>query len=127
MVIDDDSTSNMICKYMIQKHVKSAVISYFEQPEKALEEIQTHYNKEDEDLKTILFLDINMPTMTGWEFLDKFKTFDPVIQNHFVIYILTSAIQDFEKEIEEYPFVAGFLAKPIKSTTIKEIREALPV
>ncbi|NEV94002.1 response regulator [Psychroflexus sp. YR1-1] len=121
LLVDDDPTNNMICKLLILQQDQEAVVSHFENPETALEELKNTYNKPDEDLKTMLLLDINMPQMTGWEFLDEFETFEPRIKDQFIVYILTSAIQDFETEEKRYPFVSGFLNKPLKIETLKQI------
>ena len=62
-----------------------------------------------------------MPTMTCWDFLDKFQMFDSSIKNIFEIYILTSAIEDFELEKTKYSMVKAFLSKPLRKATLQEL------
>ncbi len=59
--------------------------------------------------------------MTCWDFLDKFQMFDSSIKNMFEIYILTSAIEDFELEKTKYPMVKAFLSKPLRKSKLQEL------
>lgn len=121
VLVDDDRTSLLIGKFMIQKFNHRAKVVTFIAPELALEKIEKNFGDCTDDNQTILFLDINMPTMTGWEFLDTFNNFKPKIKERFLIYILSSSIEDFEKKAKKYPFVSGFLSKPIKLKYLEDI------
>ena len=125
MVVDDDPTNNMICEFTIKRFDKEAEIKTFSIPEEALASIKMEYSTTSEALPTVLFLDVNMPTMSGWEFLDVFMQFDEWVKGQFTIYILSSSIEDFTKKAEIYPFIQGFLSKPLKLTHLEEIREEL--
>ena len=122
LLIDDDATSNIICKLNIKKADPDAAVISFNDPEDALLCIKEKCVSDDKRV-CILFLDINMPTMTGWEFLDKFQEFDPKVRSKFVVYILTSSIEDFSEEKKEYPDVADVLSKPITAGKLKKIVE----
>ena len=122
LLIDDDATSNLICKLNIKKADPDAAVISFNDPEDALLCIKEKCVSDDKRV-CILFLDINMPTMTGWEFLDKFQEFDPKVRSKFAVYILTSSIEDFSEEKKEYPDVADVLSKPITAGKLKKIVE----
>lgn len=124
VLVDDDRTSLLIGKFMIQKFSQQAKVVTFIEPEIALEKIEKSFGDCTEDIQTILFLDINMPTMTGWEFLDAFNTFKPKVKEKFFIYILSSSVEDFEKKAKKYPFVCGFLSKPIKLKYLEDINSS---
>lgn len=119
MLVDDDPTSNLICKLVINQAINPENIHIFLKPENGLDFIESYLKTSEKPI--ILLLDINMPSMTGWEFLEKFITFDQEKRRKFKIFILSSAIQDFSKEAERFPFVIDFLSKPLKSAKIKEI------
>lgn len=126
MVVDDDTTNNMICELNIRRLEKEATVRLFSKPEEALDFISSTGDAVA-DYRIILFLDINMPTMTGWDFLDRFSFFSEEIRNRFTIYILTSAIQSFDQEKKKYPFVAGFLSKPLTKAALEEIFTVPPL
>ena len=123
MVVDDDTTNNMICEFTIKRFDNEAEIKVFAIPEDALAFIKKEYHTNPEALPTVLFLDVNMPTMTGWEFLDVFMQFDEWVKDQFTIYILSSSIEDFTEEAKIYPFIQGFLSKPLKISNLEIMKE----
>lgn len=125
MVVDDDATNNMICKFTIKRFDKEADIKVFSIPEAALAAIKEEYSTSCEAQPTLLLLDINMPTMTGWEFLDVFMQFDKSVKDQFIIYILSSSIEDFTEEAEYYSFIQGFFSKPLKMTYLEKVMKQL--
>ena len=112
LLVDDDVTSNIICELNILKVDPQAAVVKFNDPEKALCWIREEYEPEDEG-HTILFLDINMPSMTGWEFIEAFQKFKPQLKRTFFIYVLTSSIEDFSVERKKYSCINGILTKPL--------------
>ncbi|WP_165930312.1 response regulator [Flavobacterium sp. GT3P67] len=121
VIVDDDNTSLLIGKFTIHKFNNEAKVITFTEPEIALDKIAKGFGDYNEDIQTILFLDINMPTMTGWDFLDVFNNFHFKIKKRFLIYILSSSIEDFEKKAIKYPFVTGYLSKPLKLNYLQDI------
>ncbi len=121
MLVDDDSTSNLIGEFVIKNLDPGGDINLFEDPEVALLEIKRSYGNCRVEVETILFLDLNMPTMSGWEFLEVFKELDENLQQCFRIYILTSSIEDYSAQKDRFPFVKGFLSKPLNKGKLKEI------
>ena len=121
LVVDDDSTNNLICEFTIRRYDKSAKICSFLEPEKALKYITREYSKTEEPNSTVVFLDVNMPTMTGFEFLDEFLRFDRGVQEQFIIYMLSSSVEDFSMQAKKYPIVAGFLAKPLQISHLEDV------
>ncbi len=63
IIVDDDSLNNTICTMILEEALGDIEINEFTEPEKALLFIRENVNS-----PTILFLDINMPTLNGWEF-----------------------------------------------------------
>lgn len=125
MVVDDDTTNNMICEFTIKRVDSTANIKMFTIPEDALAYIKAEYSKTEPGMPTVLFLDVNMPTMTGWEFLDCFKHFDKAVKEQFTIYILSSSIEDFVEEAKIYPFISGFFSKPLRIGHFEEVMKEL--
>lgn len=117
LVVDDDVTNNLICEYNIKSFDGQAKVRTFTQPELALNIL----SESDLGGEVILFLDLNMPTMTGWEFLERFKNLNSEITESISIYILTSAIENGEENVGDYPFLKGFFSKPLCRSYLERI------
>lgn len=112
IIVDDDPWNNKICAFNIKKTLREANAQCFLLPEKALAFLKEEFTK---DLQpTILFLDINMPELNGWQFLEKFEKFGCDIKNNISIYMLSSSINptDIEKA-KANKFVKDFISKPL--------------
>lgn len=122
IVVDDDRTSNMICEFSLRRFSAETEIKTFIDPELALKFIEESYSDENNNTPTLLFLDINMPALTAWEFLEIFKNFPSSIKDQFVIYILTSSIDYRDKEkADTDPHVSGSLCKPLSTAVVCKI------
>lgn len=122
IVVDDDPINNMLCQFGIRRVDKEADIQVFTSPEEALDLILKNYAYPAGSIFTILFLDINMPTMTGWEFLETFKHYDPYIRNQFRIFIVSSSVDERDKErAGNNELVSEILCKPLKADEIRRL------
>lgn len=69
-----------------------------------------------------LFVDINMPFMTGWELMDKFNTETYCFPKKTAIYIISSSASKSDKQqIFNYPFITGYILKPVSKSELFEI------
>lgn len=122
MVVEDDNINNSVCKYAIRKLFSEAEIRLCIGPEEALVAIKVEYGKADTNISTVLFPDINMPSMTGWDFLNAFKDFSEDIQKQFTIYNVSSSIDQCDKDKAELNLlVSGFYSRPLKLENIRQI------
>ena len=122
IVVDDDPMNNLICKHIIHKYNGGAEILIFTEPEKALKMIVETFDGITENPETVLFLDINMPTMSGWEFLEEFENIAKKIQKQFSIYILSSSIDASDKDKANVnSLVKGYISKPLSLDLMNEI------
>lgn len=119
LCVDDDPITLMLCKKVICKTTFSNEIVTAQNGEEALQYFDAIKLKgTDSNLKKqpqLIFLDLNMPVMGGWEFLDCFSGADYSNFNTSTkVVILSSTIdpEDLEKA-KTYPMVIDFLAKPI--------------
>lgn len=120
LLIDDDPSNNLLTKISIKKVLESVDVIDFTVPEKGLEYINAEYNSNP--LNTVLLLDINMPTLTGWDVLDKLAEISEVVVPHITIYILSSSVDpaDKQKAIVN-PLVTGYLEKPLSRDTLRNM------
>ena len=122
MVVDDDRLNNLVCKHIILRFDMEAQITLFTDPEKALGFIKDTFSDPVEEGNTVMFLDINMPVISGWEFLKVFETFEEKIRKQISIYILSSSIDQSDiEEAGKNPFVQGYYPKPLSLETINLI------
>jgi CheY-like chemotaxis protein len=107
-LVDDDPINNLINRRLLAKTGICDKIIEFLSAQDALNQIKLL--KKEETL--LIFLDINMPVLNGWEFLEAYKDFFP--ERNDKIIILSSSIdyQDRQKAME-YPMISGFLEKPL--------------
>ena len=115
-LVDDDPINNLINKRLLGKTGVTNVIKEFLDGEYALQVLSTI----DPNQQVLIFLDINMPVMNGWDFLDRYMEIFPHRKD--TILILSSSIdfQDKQKAIE-YKVVYGFLEKPLTLEKIESL------
>lgn len=107
-LVDDDPINNLINRRLLGKTGISDRIEEFLGGADALEKI----NEMNPDESLIIFLDINMPVLNGWEFLNKYlETFS---HRNDKIIILSSSIDFLDRQkANGYSIVSGFLEKPL--------------
>jgi CheY-like chemotaxis protein len=116
IIVDDDRVNNNLCKFSIKSILNNSEIIVFTNPLKALEFIAANT---DSPFKSILFLDLNMPEMTGWEFLTEFEKFNEGIKNRYMIYILSSSVSPKDKEAAlSCKRIVDYLVKPLTDKLI---------
>ncbi len=122
LLIDDDPINNFLNKKIINEFVSSEIkVKDFLSPEDALKMLIHQSKNEKEELPEIIFLDINMPEMSGFEFLDLY------IKNGLnllpiVVYILSSSLDPYDIEISNsYAVIKEFISKPLEAETVKRI------
>lgn len=122
IIVDDDPFNNRICSMIIKGTLGEADIQSFTLPEEALSFIQDEYS--EMLVPAILFLDINMPTLTGWEFLEKYEDFNEKIKQKITIYILSSSIDQPDKDkADANKYIKDFISKPLNRDAIRLITE----
>jgi len=121
ILIDDDQINNMVCRKVIRTIVPKAHIQAFTDPEKGLSYVQLAFAAGDA-ANTILFLDINMPSLTGWDVLEKLSNFDSAFQERVKIFMLSSSFNASDKEKAVHnKLVSGYISKPLSGTILNTI------
>lgn len=122
IIVDDDHFSNLLSKIVLGKLFGEVEVKDFLAPELALEYIKAEFEYKQTDKKTILFLDINMPTLSGWEFLDVFDNFPESIKKKFKIYMLSSSIDPADiQRAKQNSLVIDFIEKPLNKDVLRKL------
>ena len=129
LCVDDDPITLMLCKMVISKSSFAKEIITAQNGEEAInyfDELKlNNLGAEIKKYPSLVFLDLNMPVMDGWEFLDQFSKdeYTAFFKNTKVI-VLSSTIdpKDIEKS-KTYPMVIDFLSKPITKDILEELKE----
>ncbi|MFV5690258.1 response regulator transcription factor [Flavobacterium sp. ZT3R25] len=120
-VVDDDAIYQIIVNKIIQRSEMFSAISTFKNGKDAIDALQNSLEN-DKLLPNIILLDINMPIMDGWEFMEEMELLKSQISKQIIIYIVSSsiAIEDKNKS-KTYPDILGYLSKPITTNDLMMI------
>lgn len=128
LCIDDDPITLMLSKKVIEKSSFSDEIITAQNGEEALLYFNTlKYNKAKIVKKPqLIFLDLNMPVMGGWEFLDYFTSPAYNEFNSINVIVLSSTInpEDLLKA-KKYPIIKDFLSKPITKAMLEYLKNKM--
>lgn len=115
LLVDDVEISNFIMIKMIEKHAPACMILDFTDPVAAFSSL-------DDYQPDVIFLDLNMPEMDGWKFLQNMQKEG----KGYKVYVLTSSTSELDiQQASVYANVEKFLIKPTKEEEIASILSKL--
>ncbi|MGB7843379.1 MAG: response regulator [Salinimicrobium sp.] len=109
VIVDDDAVVLFLHKILVNKTLHSGCSHEFDNAERALEFI---LERKDTQQPLLVLLDINMPCMTGWQFLEVLQE-KISAKNVFVVMVTSSVNSSDKKKAEQYPLVVEYLEKPL--------------
>lgn len=118
-LIDDDDLALYLTEHLLRVEGFSNCICTFQSAQEALDNLVGKKQR----VPQVVFLDLNMPLMDGWQFLDALAPYQEALRGTCHIYILTSslALLDLEKS-KQYELVAGLIHKPLDRGEIRAIQ-----
>ncbi len=120
MLIDDNIHDNFFHERVIRKADAAAVTIVRRKASDAIEDL-IKMSSSDPQYPELIFLDINMPGMNGWEFLDQFKSLEKDKQRPVIVMLTTSSNPDDRRKAEATGVVVDFRSKPLT----RDVLEAL--
>lgn len=121
MIIDNDQVNSFVLKNIITRNYSDAKVEMFPDGAEALTELR-RIEKNSEAFPAVILLDIYMPVMDGFEFLDQYM--DDFAHKQTIIFAMSnSLIKDDQQRANDYEVVKGFITKPLIYNNIEFIVE----
>jgi two-component SAPR family response regulator len=122
VIVDDNFLDIYLLQHIIETNRIAKEVISFNCPVKALEYFSEYHYTEEEN--GIIFLDLNMPILNGFEFLEKFNMLSDRMLNNFRVVIVTSSNSPGDLKLsQKFYNVVKYLLKPVKPYDIEQIIE----
>jgi CheY-like chemotaxis protein len=119
LLIDDNSTSVFLTEMLLKREGFAGTVRSF-LAEEALSYLEQALPVH---VPEIIFLDLNMPVMDGWDFLEALKPHESELTARCRIYVLTSSLAPSDAaRAKEYTLVSGLIHKPVDKHMLQVIR-----
>ncbi len=124
LIIDDDEINNFVCSKIINQAGFAEKVQTSLGAREALDLLESKVNDLNDDLPDLILLDINMPIMSGWDFLEYYKPLLANSNKNTILMMLSSSV--YEEDVSKanaYKEVSGYIAKPLRKEKLEEIAE----
>ncbi|MDT8416111.1 MAG: response regulator [Flavobacteriaceae bacterium] len=121
-IIDDVEMDLYISNYVIERNWERSIVQKFPDGLQAIDYLHQHKGL-PEKLPDVILLDINMPRMNGFEFLEAFQHFPDSVLRKCKIFVLSSTFDPLEiSKAQNHPSVKSFIEKPISLEKLELIK-----
>lgn len=119
--IDDDPIDHFLMKHILRGKNYFDITTYTIYGSLVLDYIEEH-KAEPEKLPDMIFLDLNMPMFSGWDFLKRMEQMHHEISKEIPVFVISSSLRPADKTTtSKYSFVQDFISKPVKGEEIERI------
>lgn len=124
-IVDDDDIYQFTAIKTLESLQLSKKIIVFSDGEEAINFMLDNLDKEQE-LPDVIFLDINMPIMDGFQFMEEYVKIKPNLEKKITIYMVSSSVDPVDVEkAKNISDISDYIIKPIKPGELKSIIENL--
>lgn len=126
ILIDDDEPTNFLHERLVGKAACAEELLVFPNSEKALDYLNATAKdpKQENTLEKtdLIFLDINMPRIDGWDFINYYRQIPPLKRNRYALVMLTASVNpDDETRAGTIPEISGFYTKPMTKEMLASV------
>jgi CheY-like chemotaxis protein len=122
LLVDDDEPTNFLNKMILEDVNCAEAIEVAESGQSALKYLESASENGYPPSPDLIFLDINMPAMNGWEFLEQYSNLDQQHKANVVIVMLTTSLNpDDRAKASKIEDVSGFETKPLTAEKLQSI------
>lgn len=122
LIIDDDEINNLICTKVIKDYSPETQVDSVTSGSKGLDYLNDVMNNAVSELPDVIFLDINMPAMNGWDFIREYRKINSNMNKEIKLFVLTSSQYYQDSELaDQYVEVQKLITKPLTSEILNEI------
>jgi len=125
-LIDDDKIYQFTARKIVEATgLAKNILSFFNGKE-AIDFFLENQTKELDQLPNVVFLDINMPIVNGWQFLDAYDKLNTRLHKAITIFVVSSSVDDTDiKKSKQYTTVKDYIVKPINRIKYQQLLEEL--
>jgi len=119
--IDDDPIDHFLMKHILRGKNYFDTTTYTIYGSLVLDYIEEH-KSDPEKLPDMIFVDLNMPLFSGWDFLKRMEQMQNEISKDIPVFVISSSLRpDDMATSSKYSFVHDFISKPVNSEEIERI------
>lgn len=119
--IDDDPIDHFLMKHILREKNYFDTTTYTIYGSLVLDYIEEH-KSDPEKLPDMIFVDLNMPLFSGWDFLKRMEQMQHEISKDIPVFVISSSVRPDDKATSsKYSFVQEFISKPVNGEEIERI------
>ncbi|NEN24711.1 response regulator [Cryomorpha ignava] len=124
VIIDDDPISVLVCETMLRKSDFTEKIKTFSNGKDALTFLDNHYEKGNE-MPDFIFLDIQMPEISGWDFIEAYGQFSNIpVRTPHVVMLSATFDPDDQRKANDNSLIINFISKPITKEALQNLSKS---
>ncbi|WP_153798317.1 response regulator [Foetidibacter luteolus] len=120
-LIDDDRIYQFAARKTIEATGMAGSVMVFSNGLEALDYLKSHL-EDVSQLPDVIFLDINMPVMNGWQFLEEYQPVSEGLKKNVIVYMVSSSIDEYDiNRSKEFQAVSEYILKPVNKEKFSEL------